>query len=251
MISVVILTKNEEKNIGESLASVQWADEVIIIDDYSTDETVSLAKRLGASVYTRRMDGNFSSQRNFGLNKAKHPWVLFLDADERVSMELRDEIRETITSHRNRYAGYYLKRQDILFGKTLKYGETAGSSFLRLGRKDSGIWQGSVHEVWEVKGHIGMLHHPMSHYPHQTIAEFLLEVNFYTDLRAKELYHAGIRSSWFDIICYPAGKFLKNYLLLRGFLDGIPGMISALMMSFHSFLVRSKLWHFVYNKSVL
>lgn len=242
MISVVILTKNEEKNIKEALASVLWCEEIVVIDDNSTDKTVEIAKQSGAVVYFRDLAGDFAAQRNFGLEKARGDWIFFLDADERVSEALKNEIQQTIASRRNRYNGYRIKRKDYMWGRELRHGETAGISLLRLGRKGNGKWVDSVHETWNITGHLGELHAPLQHYPHQSVREFLAEINFYTDLRAKELYRQKVKSSWVTILLYTKGKFFQNYLLRFGFLDGIPGLISAIMMSFHSFLVRSKLW---------
>jgi glycosyltransferase involved in cell wall biosynthesis len=247
MISVVILTKNEEKNIKECIESVLWCDEIIVVDDNSIDKTVEIARQLGSLVYFHDLERNFSGQRNFGLTKARHEWVLFVDADERVSEELRDEIRQTISARRNRYNGYYIKRTDVLWGKKLRHGESADTALVRLARKDSGSWIGKVHEVWKVSGYIGTFQGEMIHYPHQTVREFLAEINLYTDLRAEELYRLKVRSSGLSILFYTKAKFLQNYIVKLGILDGMPGLISAVMMSFHSFLVRAKLW-LIWNK---
>jgi glycosyltransferase involved in cell wall biosynthesis len=242
MISAVILTKNEERTIRACIQSVLWCDEIVVIDDHSNDTTVALAKNAGALVYFHDVAGDFAAQRNFALQKARGEWVLFIDADERVSEALQAEIKTVISSRRNRYAGYFLRRTDYLWGKALKHGETAGVKILRLGRKEAGVWSGAVHEVWKIQGHRGELTEVLQHYPHQSVKEFLSEINYYTDLRAHELYKQKVKSSWWSILLFTKGKFFQNYVLKLGILDGIPGIISAVMMSFHSFLVRSKLW---------
>mgnify|MGYP001615031260 CR=1 FL=1 len=112
----------------------------------------------------------------------------------------------------------------------------------RLAKKDAGKWKGAVHEKWEITGKVGTLKNPIIHYPHQTVAEFLQELNLYTSLRAEELYMKNTRAYWWSIVVYPMIKFTVNYFLKRGFLDGIHGLIFAIIMSFHSFLVRGKLW---------
>lgn len=247
MISVIILTKNEEKNITGCLESVVWCDEKIIIDDHSTDKTAELAKEKGAVVYKRYMQNNFADQRNFGLEKAKGDWVLFIDADERVSSALWYEIMQHSSESITESTGFYIKRQDIMWGKVLKHGETGNITLLRLAKKDAGKWVGSVHEIWKVQGKTLLLKNPLDHFPHPTISEFLSEINFYTDLRAQELYKKGIKSNWASILFYPTGKFISNYWVRGGFLDGVPGLLVSLLMSFHSFLVRSKLW-FLWQK---
>lgn len=242
MISAVVLTKNEENNIVDCLESISWCDEVIIIDDHSTDNTVELAKRAGAKVYSHSLDQDFSAQRNFGLQKAQGEWVLFVDADERVSSALWYEIMAMINNPIGGYDGFYLKRKDTLWGKELQYGETGNIKLLRLAKKDAGQWNGYVHETWKIKGKTSVLKNPLAHFPHQTVAEFLTEINYYTTIRAKELYKKKVFVSWWHILFYPKAKFVLNYFMKGGFLDGLPGFVFALMMSFHSFLVRGKLW---------
>lgn len=244
-ISAVLLTKNEEKNIEECLKTLSWCDEMVIIDDNSEDRTVELAKKIGATFYIHSLNNDFSTQRNFGLSKAKNEWVLFVDADERITKDLQDEILLSISSQnllKQKMRGFYIKRKDFMWGRELKHGETGNIKLLRLAKKNAGKWEEKVHEKWNIRGKIGELKNPILHYPHQLISEFLKEINFYTDLRAKELYERGEKANILSIILYPKVKFIVNYIFKRGFLDGIFGFIYAIMMSFHSFLVRSKLW---------
>ena len=248
MISVVVLTKNEEKNVAECVAGLSWCDEVIVVDDHSTDKTVEIATKAGASVFVHPLNNDFAAQRNFGLEKAKGEWVLFIDADERVSQPLWYEIMEYTNNPINGYVGFFLKRTDVMWGTALRHGETGNITLLRLAKKDSGEWRGSVHETWKVKGKTLVLRNALMHYPHQTVGEFLKEINFYTDLRARELFTHKAKVSWWSIILYPKAKFFINYFVKVGFVDGLPGLVFAIMMSFHSFLVRGKLW-ILWNKS--
>ncbi|HEY4876694.1 MAG TPA: glycosyltransferase family 2 protein [Puia sp.] len=242
MISAIILTKNEEKNIEDCLDSISWCDEKIIIDDHSSDKTVEIANKKNAKVYTRSMYNNFSDQRNYGLEKAKGDWIFFIDADERVSSALWYEIMAHTSEAIEEYTGFYIKRQDTMWGKVLKHGETGNISLLRLAKKGYGEWEGSVHERWNIKGKTAILKNSLDHFPHQTIAEFLREINFYTDLRAEELFKKKIKSNWLSIIVYTKAKFFVDYVIKAGFLDGLEGLVFAFMMSLHSFLVRGKLW---------
>ncbi len=241
-ISAVILTKNEEKNILKSVQSVLFLDEIIVVDDFSSDSTLSLIrenfKEAKIKIFERLLEDDFSKQRNFALEKAENDFVLFLDADEVVSDELAEEIKLTGPE----FDGYFIKREDFMWGKKLKHGETGNIFLLRLANKSQGGWEGPVHETWNIKGKTRKLRNPIFHFPHQSISEFLKEVNRYTDLRAKELYDKGVKSSFLAIIFYTKGKFIVNYFLKKGFMDGIPGLLVALFMSFHSFLVRGKLW---------
>lgn len=243
MISAVILTKNEEQNIEACIKGLRWCDEVLVIDDNSTDKTVSIAEKLGAKVYVHNLENNFGEQRNFGLSKAKGDWVFFVDADERVSESLTFEITSSLHQKNTDFvSGFSLRRIDTMWGKQLLHGENGNVRLIRLARKDAGKWVGHVHETWQVKGKIIELKNPLFHYPHQTVSEFLTEINYYTTIRSQELYKKGVKVHVWDIILYPKAKFFVNFIFKRGFLDGIPGLVVAMLMSFHSYLVRGKLW---------
>lgn len=241
MISAIILTKNEEKNIEDCLKTLSWCNEILVVDDHSTDKTVAIAKKYTQHVLSHHLEDNFSAQRNFALEKAKGDWILFVDADERVSETLAKEIQQKITSTTH-IDGFYVKRDDYMWGKKLQYGETADVHLLRLAKKNAGKWKGIVHETWDIHGMKVMLQNPLEHYPHQTLSEFLEEINYYTTLRAAELYKKKTPVSWVSILLYTKGKFFQNYFLRLGILDGVRGILMAIIMSFHSFLVRGKLW---------
>lgn len=240
MISAVVLAKNEEKNIVDCLERLSFCDEILVIDDNSHDRTVEIARKNGARVIVHSLNDDFSKQRNYGLKMATYDWVLFIDADERVNNNLANEIRRKIAE--GKYNAFFVKRIDTIWGKRLKYGEIGSKWLLRLGRKDAGKWAGMVHEGWIIHGRVGELNNELDHYPHQSIEEFLKEINYYTTIRANELFKEGEKVHWYNIIFYPKAKFLINFFFKRGFLDGIQGLVFALMMSFHSFLVRGKLW---------
>jgi len=243
MISAIVLTRNEEKNIEACLDLLKWCEEIIIVDDYSTYKTINLLKSSRVKVFRRRLNRDFAAQRNFGLKQARGKWVFFVDADERISPALQAEIQYRISNIEYRNTnGFYLKRKDFFGGRWLRHGETAKVRLLRLAKKGAGEWNGKVHEVYKISGETGELKNPLLHYPHPTMTEFLEQINYYSDLRAEELYSQGIYSSLFQILGYPLAKFLQNWILRLGFLDGPPGFMVAMMMSWHSFLVRSKLY---------
>lgn len=241
MISAVVLTHNNQQTINRTLASLGWCDEIVVIDDFSEDDTVvQIAESAKIRVVTHLLNNNFAAQRNYGLKQVKGDWVLFVDSDEVVSPQLAKEIQEKITYPN--VAGFYLKRLDILFGKKLTNGETAHVTLLRLAKKDAGSWERLVHEVWNIQGATQTLSHSLEHYPHQTINEFLTDINTYSTVNAKHMFNTGQRVTMLGMVSYPLGKFIQNYLLRQGFRDGVPGTIMAFMMSFHSFLTRGKLY---------
>jgi glycosyltransferase involved in cell wall biosynthesis len=241
-ISAIILTRNEEDNIKECIGCLDFCDEVVIIDDNSLDKTTDLAVKLGAKVYKRRLGENFAAQRNFGLKKAQGKWVLFVDADERVTEDLRNEIVQITNDPLANYLGFYLKRTDYIWGRKLKHGETANVKLLRLARRRVGKWKRRVHEVWEVGGRTRELKNPLVHYPHPTLTDFVAGVNIMSSLHAEANLEEGKKSSLLKIFVWPLGHFVYNFILRLGFLDGIQGLMVALVMSFHSYLAWSKLW---------
>ena len=187
---------------------------------------------------------DFAQARNDELAKVTSDWVLFVDADEVVTPALEKEIAAAIKS--DHFDAYFIPRLDTFLGKDLRHGETGGAKFIRLARRDFGKWERPVHEVWVGKGKVGSLTNPLLHTPHPTIAIFLDKINRYSTIEAEYRFKEGKHSSLFRIALYPIGKFKYNYIWRLGFLDGVPGTIMAIMMSFHSYLTWTKLyllWH--------
>lgn len=239
MISAIVLAKNEEKNIKDCLDGLKWCDEVIVINDDSTDKTVELSEKAGAKVITHSLDNDFSQQRNFALEQASHDWIFFVDADERVSdklaLEIQNEIIKTTTT------AFYCKRIDNFLGNWLKHGEIGATRIIRLARRGSGKWTRSVDEYWEVSGKLQTLKNSLLHYSHQNMTEFLVSINERSTLNAEAFYQEGRRIIFFEWM-KPKGKFFLNYFIRLGFLDGTAGFVFAVLMSLHSFLVRAKLY---------
>lgn len=263
-LTAIILTKNEAQTIERCLKSLDFVAETIIIDDNSSDETTALAKKHGATVLSRNLNEDFAAQRNFGLEKASHDWVLFVDADEEVTSELKEAITIAVREGRQprltwsslpdkidrsfvNFSAYKIKRRDYFWRTELKYGETQkvhNHGLIRCMKKGSGHWKGKVHEQFITTQPVGTLSGFLNHYPHQTLKEFIREINTYSTLRAKELLHAHRKTNAFQVIVYPFSKFILTYFIYLGFLDGPAGFAYAFFMSFHSFLVRAKLYQY-------
>ncbi len=247
-LSAVILTHNDENQIEKALKSVNFCDEIIIIDDFSSDETLEKVNKSKVKLIQRKLAGDFAEQRNFALNQAKGDWVLFVDSDEEVSEELRHEIASLFQSQLgNKNTAYYIKRRDFWWGRELKFGETLtarNKGIIRLMKKNSGKWQNSVHEVFVSTVQPARLKSYLNHYPHPRLKDFLNEINFYSTLRARELAVEGKTTNVLGISFVPLGKFIYNYFLKLGFRDGAAGFGYSFMMSFHSFLVRAKLYQY-------
>ncbi|HBR79703.1 MAG TPA: hypothetical protein DEA46_04715 [Candidatus Moranbacteria bacterium] len=211
--------------------------------------------KLNIKIIEKNLNNDFAQQRNFGLSKANNRWVLFVDADEEVSEELKQEIVGLDSRLRgndiNICNAYYLKRRDYFWGKELKHGEInqiRQIGLVRLISKDSGKWMGTVHEVFYTAKNIGQLEGFLNHYPHQILKDFIIDINNYSSIRAEELFNRETKTNIFEIISFPFGKFFYNYFLNLGFLDGPAGFTYAFMMSFHSFLVRAKLYQLTNKK---
>jgi len=240
-ITALILTKNEEKGVKKCIESLRFCDQILVIDDNSDDNTVKIAEGLGADVLKRSLNNDFASQKNYGLIKAKHTWVLSLDADEIITNELKNEIIEKLRNDGG-VNGYYIRRSDVLWNKVMSYTEFGKSSFVRLARKDKGKWRRSVHEYWDVSGKLGRLSNQILHYSHTDMSQFVKNVGYYSEIHALENKKEGKSSNLLKIIIFPVIKFFDNIIIKKGLIDGDRAVVGSLMMSFHSFLSWSTLW---------
>lgn len=251
MLSTVILTRNEEKNIEQAVQSVSFSDEIIVLDDNSTDETVQIATKLGCKVLKRALEGDFAGQRNYAMEQAKGDWILFLDSDEEVTPHLKSEIMNLLKKD-SHHELFFIKRQDEFWGKKLRHGElekATNTGFIRLVKKGSGVWKNKVHEEFVTASPVGRLNNFIHHKPHKNITEFIESVNYYSTIKARELYDEGKRTNILEIIFLPFFKFNYTYIMKAGFLDGPAGFVYSFLMSFHSFLVRAKLYQYEHIKS--
>jgi len=252
-LSVVVLTKNEEANIKKCLVSIEWADEIIVIDDFSTDNTVKIAESRGAKVYKRRLKADFASQRNFGLTKANNQWVLFVDADEVVSKDLHTEIVRRV--EKGNASGYLIPRQESILGKALGCSDKPSRDWspghiklLRLASKDKGKWTGKVHEEWKVEGLVDEMNGCLYHDSFPSLDVALKKINYWSSIRAEELFKNGKRVRIWEILFFPLTKFIKNYFFHKGFSEGAYGIVFSGLMALHSYLVRAKLWEMRKNE---
>jgi (heptosyl)LPS beta-1,4-glucosyltransferase len=240
-LSVTIITRNEAAHIAAALASVAWADERIVVDSGSTDDTVRIARAHGARVETRPWEG-YSAQKNYAASLATHDWILSLDADERVSDPLRDEIRQVLEDPSPR-RGYRIPRVAFYLGKWIRSTDWWPDWQLRLYDRREGQWtRVHVHESVRVNGPVGHLRGELQHYPYRTVADHLETIDRYTTIAARELYENGRRAGFSRIAVHPALAFTRNYLLRGGFRQGTAGLIVSLLNSYYVLLKFVKLW---------
>lgn len=241
-ISAIILARNEEKKIGQTIKSLSFCDEVIVIDDESSDKTIEKANAAGAKVVEHSKKDEFAGQRNWAMEQAKNDWVLFVDADEEVTENLKEEIKKIKLD--TNVVAYSIPRKDFFWETELKFGETRKArelGIVRLIRKGGGVWIGAVHETFISTGAVKKLNGYLNHNSHESLSSFIEDVNVYSSIRAEELAKIGKKFSLLELILFPFFKFIYTYFILGGFLDGAAGFVYSFVMSFHSFLVRAKL----------
>lgn len=240
-ISVIVITKNEERHIGECLRCVvSWVDEIIVIDGMSVDMTVSIAKKYTSKIISKEFN-SFAEKRNYALSLAVNEWVLFLDADERISVSLAEEIKKIIIS-KNVIDGYFIPFKHYFLGKWLRYGGWYPSYLPRLARREKCSFKNVVHELLIINGKIGRLKNPVLHYSDETLAQRIHKTNLYTSLQAKEqVDNEKFIFLVFKLCAFPYARFIKMYFLKLGFLDGMHGLIRALLFMYTSTLLYAKL----------
>lgn len=238
-IGILVLTYNEENNIRDCLSSVDWADEIVVIDSYSTDNTLEICQEFTEKVYKREFD-NFSFQRNYGLDKIESDWVLAVDADERVTVELRDEILEILIAPDK--IAYEIPRKNYFLGKWIKYCGWYPDYTLRLFQNKGVSFSGLVHEGINLEGETEKLNHDLIHYTYDNLYHYLEKINQYTSLSAEDMFHKGKNKGLAYILIRPFVEFIKKYILKKGFLLGKQGLFLSIISAFYQFLRYIKLW---------
>lgn len=224
-LAVLILTYNEAAHIAECIQSVAAAaDEVVVIDAGSTDDTVRLAQAAGARVVAQAMTEGFAAQRNFALAQTGADWVFYLDADERVTPELAAELRR-ICRQPSAQQAYAVQRRNLAFGKRVNHGVLRPDRVARLFGRESVTWKGRVHERPVGNWSVAVLPGYLWHHTYSDWHRYFVKFNNYTTLWAQEAHARGKRSNWFDAFVHAKVAFLQTYFFKRGFLDGWLGLV--------------------------
>ena len=225
-VTAIIPTFNEEIHIEDAIRSVSFADEIIIIDSYSTDQTIALAKKHKVKIIQREFD-DFSSQKNYAIEKSKYNWIYILDADERVSEKLRKEIFNALTyAHNN--VGFCIYRSFYYHDIKIKYSGYQRDKVIRLFRKDKCRYDGAlVHERIEYNGEIEKMKNKIDHYSYKSYDHFKNKLDHYASLKAQSLYQKKRSVNFFHLYIKPYVRFFIDYFIKFGILDGKPGIILA------------------------
>ena len=239
-ISIIVITKNEEKNIKECLNSIKWADEIIVVDSESKDKTLKIAGNYTSKIFTKKWEG-FSLQKKYALSLAANEWVLNIDADERVSEKLKDEI-ENLTFNSD---GYFIPRENYFINKKITTCGWEKDFQLRLFKKSkTNIIERLVHEGFIVNGKVDYLKNPLIHCTFTSIESSFAKINNYSTLQALEIYKEKKKVRGSTIISHGLSAFLRYYISLKGYKDGIHGLMISMFNSITTLLTYMKIWEF-------
>jgi hypothetical protein len=238
-VTAIVLTLDEEHNIEECLASLAWADHMVVFDSFSTDRTVELARQAGADVRQHSFQ-NYAQQRNAALDRVPADWIFFVDADERGTSELAAEIRE-VTAGDRREVAWWVPRHNYIFGRL-----TLGAGWypdyqMRLVRRGRARWERPVHEVAVVDGLEGHLEHPLIHYNYDDLADFVARQKKYSDYDAGILLRQGVHPRFFTPYTQAVRQFWWRFVTLRGVRDGLHGLRLSSLLAYYEAIKYRKL----------
>jgi glycosyltransferase involved in cell wall biosynthesis len=239
-VSVTIITRDEESDIGAALRSAAWADEIVVVDSGSTDRTVEIARAAGARVVVRDWPG-YIAQKNFAAAQAAHDWIFSLDADERITSDLATAVRRVL--EHPAHTAYRIPRLTWHLGRWIRGTDWYPDYQTRLYDRRAAQWTGRyVHESVTAGGPVGQLHAELQHFAYRDIADHLETINRYTSYAARQMHEEGRSGSRWNMLIHPPAAFLRNYLLKGGFRLGTAGLIVSAMNAYYVFLKFAKLW---------
>ncbi|WP_242923682.1 glycosyltransferase family 2 protein [Pontibacter liquoris] len=249
-VSAIIICKNEEKNIAAAIESLLWADQVLVIDSFSTDATLEIAARYPVKIQQHAFE-NYSRQRNWALAQATHNWVLMLDADERIPAGLQQELQQLLTGSPT-HAAYRIFRKNFFMGQRVRFSGWRNDAVVRLfDRSRCQYSDKHVHEELQVPGSTGTLQHKMLHYTYKDLPHYLDKWNEYSWLAAKDRARKTKQVTLFHLAIKPLGRFLRQYILKLGVLDGKVGFTIACLAAGSVFMRYLKIWRMQEEKFIL
>ncbi|HEY6231015.1 MAG TPA: glycosyltransferase family 2 protein [Pyrinomonadaceae bacterium] len=241
-ISILLPTFNNESSVRDTLESVKWADEILVVDSFSTDNTVKICKDFGARVIQHEYL-NSASQKNWAAPQCRNEWVLQIDTDETLEPGAREEIEAALKTAEGNLDAFRLPRRNHVLGRWMRRAGVYPDYQTRLFRRDQGRWlEREVHAHVVVPGQVRTLDHHLMHYGMPNISKQLRNLDRYTRYEADELRKQGIRFRWSRVVVRPWLVFLHRYFWLRGFLDGWRGFVVCSYFGIYAFLSQAKLW---------
>jgi len=245
-VSAFMLTFNNARTVEKALKSATWVDEIVVVDSFSTDETMAIVEKYAAKVEQREWPG-FRDQYQYASEQCTHDWVVFLDADEEISPELAVEMQAELARNAarpdaERIAGYPARRRTHYLGRWIMHGGWVPDHEIRLYDRTRGAWKGGMHAKVHVDGPTARLEHFYYHYTYANISDQLRTIDKYSGTEADDMLAEGRRFSWLHLLVSPVARFFRDYFLKRGFLDGLPGLVVAVNTAFYVFNKHAKLW---------
>jgi glycosyltransferase involved in cell wall biosynthesis len=248
-LSVTIITKNEAADIADAIESVRWADEIVVVDSESSDDTVTIARRYTGRVIVRAWPG-YVAQKNYAASIASHDWILSLDADERVTAVLAEEIRSRLAGTPE-HAAYRMPRVTWHLGRWIRTTDWYPDDQLRLYDRRTAEWTGRyVHEGVTVRGTVGRLQGELQHFAFRGIGDHLETIDRYTSYAARQMHESGRRAHLLQLVFHPPLAFLRNYVLRGGLREGAAGFVISAMNGYYVFLKFAKLWELQHSAAV-
>jgi glycosyltransferase involved in cell wall biosynthesis len=239
-ITAIIPTLNEEIHIKEAIESLGFADEIIVIDSFSTDKTLEIAEKMNVKIIKRKFD-DFSSQKNFAIDQASHEWIYILDADERVTPAVAEEIIAAVKNPKG-LVGFYVRRTFYFCGKKVNYSGFQRDKVIRLFLKEHCKYEGLVHERISASGSLGFFKNKIDHFSYRNYDHYISKMNHYGAIRAQELYDKGMRVTIYHVMIKPAARFFIHYVIRLGFLDGFTGFLVAKTQAYGVLTRYIKFW---------
>jgi glycosyltransferase involved in cell wall biosynthesis len=242
-LTAIVPVFNEEQNLEDCLRGLSWAEEILVVDSFSRDGTLAIARRYTDRILQHEYI-NSAAQKNWTIPQARNDWVLIVDADERVTDALREEIRRVLRVEGGPPCdGYRIRRQTYFWGKPIRYCGWQHDRVLRLFNRHKGRYEEKeVHADVVVQGKTGDLESPLIHYTYRDFKQYFAKFQRYTDWGALDLQKRGQRARWYHLLLHPAFRFLRMYIFQRGFLDGLHGLVLCLLAAFSVFTKYAKLW---------
>jgi glycosyltransferase involved in cell wall biosynthesis len=246
-VSVYVLTYNNRRTIEGCLKSLDWAEELVVVDSLSTDGTYEVCQKYTEKVYQRGWTGH-RDQYQYAADLTTRDWIMFVDADEEVPLELAEEIRRILDEGAAGFDGFLVYRRTYYLGRWIRYGGWYPDGEIRLYRRDKGRWGGGLHaKVW-VDGKVGFLKNQYLHYTYRDISDQIQTIDRYSQIAVEDLAQSGEKFSLFKLLFHPPLRFIKEYLFKSGFRDGLPGLIIIVSTMFYVFIKYAKLWELTISK---
>ncbi len=242
-LSVILTTFNEEDNVADCIRSVLWADEILLVDSFSQDRTLELAREFPVRILQREYFGS-AAQKNWAIDRVSHDWVLIVDADERVPEALAREILELLVDG-PRAHGYAIRRENVVLGKVIRYSGWSTDRVVRLFRRDKGRYPNRrVHADLEIEGSVPVLKHALLHFTFRSFDQYFPKFLNYAEWGAAQAFRDGRRAGFAELMARPAWRFFRTYFLQGGIFDGVHGFVICLLQAFGVFLKYARLWEF-------